>query len=168
MDFTLNKYLEILTELIRCGYEFQTFASFIKNPKTKAVILRHDVDLLPKNSLAFARLQSERNIHGVYYFRSVPQSWDENIIKEISEMGHEIGYHYECLTTHKGNLNLALTNLNLTLTSFEKLPMLRPYACTAAQCPNTTVKTCGRNSIIKIMVLLGNPILMLTSMKFYI
>ena len=76
MDFTLNKYLEILTELIRCGYEFQTFASFIKNPKTKAVILRHDVDLLPKNSLAFARLQSERNIHGVYYFRSVPQSWN--------------------------------------------------------------------------------------------
>ena len=48
MDFTLNKYLEILTELIRCGYEFQTFASFIKKPKTKAVILRHDVDLLPK------------------------------------------------------------------------------------------------------------------------
>ena len=54
-------------------------------------------------------------------------------------------------------LILHWTNLNLTLTSFEKLPMLRPYACTAAQCPNTTVKTCGRNSIIKIMVLLGEP-----------
>ena len=56
MDFTLNKYLEILTELIRCGYEFQTFASFIKNPKTKAVILRHDVDLLPKKFLSICTI----------------------------------------------------------------------------------------------------------------
>ena len=121
MDFTLNKYLEILTELIKCGYEFQTFASLIKNPKRKAVILRHDVDLLPKNSLAFARLQSERNIHGVYYFRSVPQSYDENIIREISEMGHEIGYHYECLTTHKGKLNLAIEQFKSDLDKLRKI-----------------------------------------------
>ena len=32
-----------------------------------------------------------------YYFRAVPESWDEDIIKEIAELGHEIGYHYDDL-----------------------------------------------------------------------
>ena len=59
------------------------------------VILRHDVDLLPQNSLTFARIQHEMGIVGSYYFRAVPESWDEDIIKEIHSLGHEVGYHYE-------------------------------------------------------------------------
>ena len=59
------------------------------------VILRHDIDLLPQNALAFARIQHEMGISGSYYFRAVPESWDEKIIKEIHSMGHEVGYHYE-------------------------------------------------------------------------
>ena len=43
-------------------------------------------------------------IKGVYYFRAVPESWDESIIKEIASLGHEIGYHYENLTTCNGNI----------------------------------------------------------------
>jgi len=34
-------------------------------------------------------------IRGTYYFRIVPESFDENVIKEIYSMGHEVGYHYE-------------------------------------------------------------------------
>ncbi len=59
------------------------------------IILRHDVDLLPENSLAFARIQHKMGIKGSYYFRAVPESWDEAIIKEIHAQGHEVGYHYE-------------------------------------------------------------------------
>jgi hypothetical protein len=59
------------------------------------IILRHDVDLLPQNSLRFARIQAEMGIKGSYYFRAVPESWDEKIIKEIASLGHEVGYHYE-------------------------------------------------------------------------
>ena len=59
------------------------------------VILRHDVDLLPQYALAFARIQHEMGICGSYYFRAVPESWNEDIIKEIHSLGHEVGYHYE-------------------------------------------------------------------------
>ena len=59
------------------------------------VILRHDVDRLPENSLRTARIEQEMGIRGSYYFRIVPESWDEKIIKEIAALGHEIGYHYE-------------------------------------------------------------------------
>jgi hypothetical protein len=50
---------------------------------------------MPKNSLTLARLEACLGIYGTYYFRAHPESWDEKIIREVSEMGHEIGYHYE-------------------------------------------------------------------------
>ena len=116
MDFTIKKYTKLIEALKSKNYSFQTFDEYLKNSKEKVIILRHDVDLKPRNSLRFARIQSEYGIKGVYYFRAVPASWDEGIIKEIFALGHEIGYHYECLTTCKGNLPKGIkdfeTNLN--------------------------------------------------------
>ena len=79
MDFTLSKYGALLDTLKAYGFEF--------------LVLRHDVDLLPGNSLRTARLEAEKRMSGIYYFRAVPESWDEGIIREIAALGHEIGYH---------------------------------------------------------------------------
>lgn len=62
-------------------------------------VLRHDVDRLPENSLVTAKIEAELGIKGTYYFRIVPESFDERIIKDIAALGHEIGYHYEELDT---------------------------------------------------------------------
>ena len=97
MDFTIKKYKELIDALIQAGYTFQTFAEFIKSPKEKTIILRHDVDSKPQNSLIFAEIQSKRNIKGVYYFRSVKESFKPSIMRKINNLNHEIGYHYECL-----------------------------------------------------------------------
>jgi hypothetical protein len=97
-DFTLKAYKKLLQELLINGYSFQTLQDFIQHPEAKTVILRHDVDRLPENSLKMAKLEHELGIGSTYYFRAVPESWDEAIIKKIAEMGHEIGYHYENLS----------------------------------------------------------------------
>ncbi|WP_321308441.1 hypothetical protein [Marinifilum fragile] len=120
-DFTIDTYLKLLAKFEEKGYQFQSFSDYLKSPQQKVVILRNDVDKLPENSLRFARIQSNLGIKGSYYFRSVRESWDEGIIKEISNLGHEIGYHYENLAVaaklalshkHKNNssdiLDLAL------------------------------------------------------------
>ena len=99
MDFTLRTYSAFLKALISKNYTFQTFRQFIEIPNPKVVILRHDVDLLPQNSLVTARIEHELGICGSYYFRIVPESFDVGIIKAIAEMGHEIGYHYETMDT---------------------------------------------------------------------
>ncbi len=99
MDFTLKTYKSLLQVIKDSGYAFQTFEDFIRNPKDKVVVLRHDVDLLPQNSFRFAMIQNKLGIQGTYYFRIVPESWDEDIIKEIGGLGHEIGYHYENMDT---------------------------------------------------------------------
>ena len=107
MDFTINAYKNVLLTLQNQGFAFQTFSEFITNPEKKSIVLRHDVDLRPENSLRFAKIQAELGIKGSYYFRAVPESWNETIILEIARLGHEIGYHYESLTTCNGDIDSA-------------------------------------------------------------
>ncbi|MCK0131230.1 hypothetical protein MWU59_06890 [Flavobacteriaceae bacterium F08102] len=121
MDFTVKIYKELLKALQEKEYVFQTFEEFIRNPAEKSIVLRHDVDLLPYNSLRFAEIQAENYIKGVYYFRAVPESWDEEVILKIKELGHEIGYHYECITTCKGNMEASIKDFNENLQALRKL-----------------------------------------------
>lgn len=121
MDFTIKKYKELLINLQRAGYSFQTFAEFYTNPEKKVIILRHDVDRLPENSLKFAEIQSNLNIAGSYYFRIVDKSFNKVIMKKISDLGHEIGYHYETMDTSKGDINRAYDEFCKNLGLFRKI-----------------------------------------------
>lgn len=121
MDFTIKKYKELLYKLIERGYNFQTLEEFVSNPKEKTIVLRHDVDLKPKKSLEFAKIQNLFGIKGSYYFRIIEESFDEKIIKEISSLGHEIGYHYESLTTCRGNVDKAFDDFKSNLSKLRKI-----------------------------------------------
>ena len=92
MDFTIKTYSRLLDALKTSGIPFK---------------LRHDVDLLPGNSLRTAEIESQKGIKATYYFRCVPESYDEQVIKAIAALGHEIGYHYESLTTCNGDMEAA-------------------------------------------------------------
>ncbi len=121
MDFTLPSYQLLLTSLKSAGYTFQTFYDFSLNPNERVIILRHDIDKRPKNALKMARLEKELGIVGSYYFRSLPCSFDVEIIKQIAELGHEIGYHYENLSENKGNLEKAIEDFKNNLEKFREI-----------------------------------------------
>ena len=121
MDFSISSYLLLLKAFKSHGFNFQTFAEFLTNPNNNNIVLRHDVDLLPQNSLRFAKIQADFGIVGTYYFRTVPESWDERIVKQISDLGHEIGYHYESLTTCNGNIDLAYNDFCKNLECIRKI-----------------------------------------------
>jgi len=104
MDFTLAKYRELLEAL-----------------KGREVFLRHDVDKKPGNSLETAKIEAAMGLKATYYFRAVPESWDDEIILKISALGHEIGYHYESLTTCNGDVDAAYSDF---LKNLEKLSAL--------------------------------------------
>ena len=121
MDFTINQYKLLLLALKQRNSSFQTFSEFLNNSIAKSIILRHDVDLLPQNSLRFAKIQSELSIKGTYYFRAVPESWDEDIIKEIADLGHEVGYHYENMDTCNGDIDKAWDDFRCHLDKLREL-----------------------------------------------
>lgn len=121
MDFTVNRYEQLLAALQSNDYSFQTFKDFVAAPHEKSIVLRHDVDLLPHHSLRFAKLQTKAGVFGTYYFRAVPDSWDEKVILEIAEMGHEVGYHYETMDTANGNVDLGWDQFRHHLAELRKL-----------------------------------------------
>jgi hypothetical protein len=94
-DFTIRTYHLLLSALKDKGYQFQPFRDFLKSPASRIIILRHDVDARKMNSLRTARIENGLGIKGTYYFRMVPESFDEGVIREIAGMGQEVGYHYE-------------------------------------------------------------------------
>ncbi len=105
MDFTIRTYRSLLESLLDAEYKFITYYEYLTSSlPDKFVVLRHDVDLRPLNSLRTARIEQELGIKGVYYFRAVAESWNKKVIKEIDKLGHEVGYHYESLATCHGNL----------------------------------------------------------------
>ncbi len=66
-----------------------------------------------------AKLECEMNIHSTYYFR-YPYTFDPEIIQEIKNLGHEIGYHYEVLSKTKGDYEKAIDLFKFELTDFRK------------------------------------------------
>lgn len=121
MDFTLRTYRQLLMALQKAGYQFITFEAYCRGEKDgKWVILRHDVDKSPKNSLATAQIESELGIKASYFFRVVKESNQPEIISAIAEFGHEIGYHYEDLSITNGDKAAAYAHFEKWLAYFRQ------------------------------------------------
>lgn len=132
-DFTVEKYGELLDALKNAGYRFLTYEQYCRAPKTedgepKTVILRHDVDKKPLNSLRIAQLEASKGICASYYFRIVKESFNPEVIRQIASLGHEIGYHYEDMSLCKGDPQLALQHFE------RKLSLLRTFYPVATVC----------------------------------
>jgi len=106
-DFSLKTYSTLIEALLKQDFEFFRFQDFYNIDNLKRIVLRHDVDARKENSLLFAKIQNKIGVVGTYYFRIVPESFDEKIIREIAALGHEIGYHYENMDTCHGNIDKA-------------------------------------------------------------
>jgi len=124
MDFTLERYSDLLAALA-ATYRFMPCGEYPACCGTpgKRVYLRHDVDRRPDRSLEVAKLENGLGVRSSFYFRSKPCSWDERVIREISGMGHEIGFHYESLVTCDGDVDAAYDDFCRNL---EKLRSLAP------------------------------------------
>jgi hypothetical protein len=108
-DFSLEQYREILGAL-KSRYEQSTPFCELMGPKSRPQLfcaIRHDVDRRPQNALKLAQLESEAGLKATYYFRTRPGILDQQIVQQIKELGHEIGYHYECLSDSHGDFDAA-------------------------------------------------------------
>ncbi len=119
-DFTLTALNRMLQAFTRAGYLFFTLEQYFSGNAGagKIVLLRHDVDKKPGNSLKTAVMENRLGIVSSYYFRVVKQSNHPDIIKKIVASGHEVGYHYEDLTLAKGDYNTALQSFKSNLDYF--------------------------------------------------
>ncbi len=136
MDFTLKMYKKLLQTFLDKDYHIFSFNQFIllnsptsplisssthQLPNSPTLILRHDVDRMPQNALKIAKLEYDLGIKATYYFRTIPQTLKPDIIKEISNMGHEVGYHYENMAQCNGNFEMAIDDFRNNLDKLRKI-----------------------------------------------
>ncbi len=160
MDFTINKYNLLLCKLKECGYTFITYSEYCEcQYPQRFVILRHDVDLRPQNSLIFAKNESRIGAKATYYFRAVPESWDDNVIKTIYQLEHEVGYHYESLTTCNGNVESAYLDFCKNLKKFRKIGPVKTICMHGSPRSPYDSKDIWETYDFKILGLLGEPYL---------
>ena len=122
-DFTLNSYKNYINIVKERGLNVITFnelLSFSELPE-QFFIIRHDFDRRPKNALSMAILESKMGIRSTYYFRSKSHVFKPEIILSIRDLGHDIGYHYECLSDSKGDIEEALNNFEKNLEMFSSI-----------------------------------------------
>lgn len=120
-DFTPLIHNKLLRSLLEQDYKFITFLEYLTLKKEepaqdrKLIILRHDVEKFYGNALIMAKIQYELGIRGSYYFRMLPKHYQPSIIKQIADLGHEIGYHYDDLVQCKGNSEKAIQRFQTNL-----------------------------------------------------
>jgi hypothetical protein len=123
LDFTFAKYKELCETMVKSKYTTLTFTYYfsLKNKPEKFIILRHDVDRKPENALKMAELENNLGITSTYYFRVKEDIFKSVILKEIANMGHEIGYHYEVLDKANGDLEKAIRIFEEELNDFRRI-----------------------------------------------
>lgn len=126
-DFSLKAYIKYIEAFISKKYQFVLFKDFILNQNNieHFCLIRHDVDRKAKNSLKMAEIEAKMDIKSTYYFRATSNSFSKEIVKEISNLGHEIGYHYENLALAKGNMETAYQDFIVNLSRFREVTEIK-------------------------------------------
>jgi hypothetical protein len=130
-DFTCKTYKELLTTFQKKGFQFITVEEYFTskyNIGRPFVMMRHDVDRRPNNSLQMAKIENSLGIKATYYFRTISQTLKPTIIKEIANLGHEIGYHYECLAETNGDYKKAIQDFEVNLSKLNELYSIKNIA----------------------------------------
>lgn len=123
IDFNHRAYLKYITAIKNSFKNIMRFDEFLITDKKldSLCLIRHDVDRKPKNALIMAKLEKRMGITSTYYFRSKNHTFIPEIIKQIHNYGHEIGYHYESLSDKKGRMDEALEDFKIQLDKFRKI-----------------------------------------------
>lgn len=117
-DFSLEMYEEICKALQ--SHKTVTVQKYLsEKPQSPCIVLRHDVDRSVRNALTMAKLESRYGIHSTYYFR-YPRTFNLNVMRQIYDLGHEIGYHYEVLSKTRGDCQKAIGLFQKELKIFRK------------------------------------------------
>ncbi len=119
-DYTFDCYRDLLEAALQAGYRITSVRDYLEaeNSDSKTIILRHDVDKKPHNSLRAATVERELGLKTTYYFRIVKESNVPEVIRKIAELGHEIGYHYEDMALARGDFDGAVRSFEENLTYF--------------------------------------------------
>lgn len=99
--FSLQKYEETLIKALESNYKFIQIRQVNDGINDDTIILRHDIEYSVERAYRMAKLEHKIGVcssyfvlvHSIFYNPFTPEN--TRMLVEMSEMGHEIGLHYE-------------------------------------------------------------------------
>lgn len=163
-DFSLDIYRTLLETLQAQGYRLISYADYRHDAmaarlKDRFVILRHDVDAKPQNSLRTAQIEHALGAKATYYFRVGNESNRPEIIRTIARLGHEIGYHYEDMSLCGGNVEKAYDHFQTWLGYFRQYYAVETICMHGAPTSKWDGKDLLKHYDYKALGLIGEPYL---------
>jgi len=124
-DFTLPAYQQYLKAIKESYGETVTFGEFFRQREagtapTRFCILRHDVDRRPGNVTPMAEVERALGLTASYFCRNRRRLRQPALLTGLARLGHEVGYHYECLSDANGDLDRAYADFTENLRRFRE------------------------------------------------
>lgn len=97
-DFTTSQYIELL-KIAKVNYKFIGYPDITKN--AQFILWRHDCDCSLNRSLRLAQIENEEQVKSTYFlnphcaFYNLLEKSQLQIVKEILDLGHDIGLHFD-------------------------------------------------------------------------
>lgn len=158
MAFRLDAYLHLLTRLRDHGYSLRPVRAYFESPALPAVYLKHDVDRLPGRAVAMARAEHALGAAATYYFRCTPAgAFSAAAIREIASLGHETGFHYECLVRARGDERAAAQRFERELAALRAIAPVVTVAAHGSPLSHTSNMGQSRGLDLARLGLLGEP-----------
>ena len=126
------RYFKMLLLAAKPHFEFQMFAKapdVVSRPPRRAIFLRHDVDLCLEKALCMAQVESSVGVRATYMVSidcplySLESEFQLNIVKQIAELGHDIGLHHivDDKPTDKVGIDQLEAGMNFARRKLERL-----------------------------------------------
>ena len=100
-EFNKQKYRSVLKLFKNNGYDIIRFCDIDACTSDKRLVLRHDVDFSLDYALDMAKIEAEDGVKSTYFvmlysaFYSAFNAKNGDILKRLTDLGHEVGLHYE-------------------------------------------------------------------------
>jgi hypothetical protein len=107
-DFTFAAFEEFCQRITHMPvFTVAKYLTRAKPPPTPYLILRFDVDYREEHALYLARIAEQHHLTGSFYFRHHNGGFALDVMQAVTDLGHEVGYHFETLDSCQGDFNCA-------------------------------------------------------------
>jgi hypothetical protein len=158
MAFRLDAYAQLIVRLRERGHALRPVRAYFEGAGPPAVFLKHDVDRLPGRAVAMARVERALGIAATYYFRcSAAGRFPERAIRAVVGLGHEAGFHYECLVREHAHEDAAAQRFERELAVLRQITPVVTVAAHGSPLSLTSNMGQTRRLDLKNLGLLGEP-----------
>ena len=116
-DFTYKQW-ELICLLLSKTLSFNETLGELDFKPRQVFYLKHDVECAPHRALDLAKIAHKYNVRATFYFQFSVFISNLSVVRQISDLGHEIAYHYDVLDYAAGDYVLALKIFNEHINCF--------------------------------------------------